>query len=94
MHDLIGLNMNQLKLKLVGNSFSAVKFFRESKNDITSPDERKLGRFAPSVSKNETVVRFFKGGIFNGTSPALPQPCVNVRFHEVFSFWGKKKKRS
>lgn len=43
MHDLIGLNMNQLKLKLVGNSFSPVKFFRESKNNITSPNEKTLG---------------------------------------------------
>lgn len=43
MHDLIGLNRNQLKLKLVGNSFSPVKFFSESKNNITNPNERKLG---------------------------------------------------
>lgn len=43
MHDLIGLNMNQLKLKLAGNSFSPVKFFKASQNNIRSPKEKKLG---------------------------------------------------
>lgn len=57
MHDLIGLNMNQLKLKLVGNYFSPVIFFFQRKQEqYDNPNEKNLNCSVPLLFKNENVV--------------------------------------
>lgn len=87
MHDLIGLNMNQLKLKLAGNYFSPVIFFfGGSKSSVTSPDETSWSWFAPSAFKNDSVV-MLHGWTVWWDFPSLVQTSTSMKF---FTSGGKK----
>lgn len=67
--------------------FSCDFFFRESKNNMTILMKRIWTALYPCYLKMKTLW-FFRGGVFSGTSSAMPG--ANVHFDEVFHL-GRKK---